>query len=64
VVAVGPQSQHVQPTVGPEAHAGSNWIKPGDEWGTFFRLDKPGQWVFQVKLGSDTASLLLAVNAA
>jgi hypothetical protein len=64
VVAVGPASQQVKPTVGPEAHASSNWIKPGEEWGTFFRLDEPGKWVLRVKRGSDTASVPITVTAA
>lgn len=61
VVAVGPGAQEVPPVSGPTQHYGSNWNRPGDEWGTFFRLDEPGQWVFRVRRGSATASLALAV---
>ncbi|HZD72327.1 MAG TPA: hypothetical protein VE776_00285 [Actinomycetota bacterium] len=31
-------------TFGPQAHAGSNWKRPGQEWGTGFVFPKPGCW--------------------
>lgn len=64
VTAVGPESQRVVPIAGPTEHFGSNWERPGDEWGTFFRLDEPGEWVLQVQRGSDTASLPITVTPA
>ena len=64
VTAVGPESQRVAPIAGPTAHYGSNWERPGDEWGTFFRLDESGEWVLQVQRGSDTASLPITVTPA
>lgn len=64
VVAVGPQSQQVEPVSGPEEHVSSNWVKPGEEWGTFFRLDEPGEWVLRVNRGPNTASLPITVIAA
>lgn len=57
VVAVGPRSREVPPVSGPTPHFGSNWSRPGDEWGTVFRLDEPGQWLLRVERGSATASL-------
>jgi hypothetical protein len=63
VVAVGPQSQRVEPVSGPTEHTGSNWARPGEEWGTFFRLDEPGEWVLRVERGPDTASLPITVTA-
>lgn len=42
VVAAGPLSQRVEPVSGPTEHVGSNWARPGNAWGTFFRLDEPG----------------------
>ena len=63
VVAVGPSSQQVPPVTGPTQHFGSNWDRPGDEWGTVFRLDQPGRWRLQVSRGSATASLVLMVGA-
>lgn len=61
VVAIGPRSQRVPPLAGPTQHAGSTWDRPGEEWGTFFRLDEPGPWRLQVRRGTATASLALVV---
>lgn len=61
VVAVGPRSQQVPPESGPTQHVGSNWDRPGEEWGTIFRLDEPGQWRLQVRRGDAAASLPVAV---
>ena len=44
VVAVGPQGQHLAPVWGPEAHLGSNWERPGGEWGTGFTFPVAGCW--------------------
>ena len=64
MTAVGPESQRVVPIAGPTGHHGSSGERPGDEWGTFFRLDEPGEWVLQVQRGSDTASLPITVTPA
>jgi hypothetical protein len=34
VSAEGPAGQRVRPSWGPEAHGGSNFDRPGDEWGS------------------------------
>ncbi|MDX6326725.1 MAG: hypothetical protein QOK15_3079, partial [Nocardioidaceae bacterium] len=34
--AIGPDGQHHAPVWGPEAHSGSNWARPDEEWGTGF----------------------------
>ena len=31
-------------TFGPEPHPGSTYNRPGDEWGTGFKFEKPGCW--------------------
>jgi hypothetical protein len=31
-------------TFGPEEHTGSNWNRPGDEWGTGFVFPEAGCW--------------------
>ena len=61
VVAVGPGSQEVPPVSGPTKHCGSNWGRPGEEWGTFSRLNEPGRWQLRVQLGSSTATLPVEV---
>jgi hypothetical protein len=44
LVAIGPQGQHVAPDWGPQAHSGSNWNRPGDEWGAGFTMPVTGCW--------------------
>jgi hypothetical protein len=44
VVARSPRGGTIHPIWGPEAHGGSNWTRPGDEWGTGWRLPTPGCW--------------------
>ncbi len=44
LVAIGPQEQHIQPDWGPEAHLGSNWNRPGNEWGAGFTFTAAGCW--------------------
>jgi hypothetical protein len=34
----------IAPMQGPQAHLGSNWDRPGDEWGTEFVFPQPGCW--------------------
>ena len=63
VVAVGPESQEVLPLSGPTEHFGSNWDRPGEEWGTLFRLNEPGRWQLRVERGSSTATLPVEVAA-
>jgi hypothetical protein len=36
-------------TFGPEAHSGSTFERPGDEWGTGFLFDVPGCWHLDVR---------------
>jgi hypothetical protein len=62
-LAVGPDDQRVAPVSGPTEHFESNWARPGDEWGTFFRLDEPGVWELRVERCRDTASLPITVIA-
>lgn len=44
VAAIGPQGQQLDPDWGPEEHGGSNWDRPGDEWGTGFTFAVAGCW--------------------
>jgi len=36
--------KQVKPVWGPEDHGGSNWDRPGYEWGTGFSFPTPGCW--------------------
>ncbi len=34
ISATGPDGATIEPVWGPDAHGGSNWGRPGEEWGT------------------------------
>ena len=55
--AIGPDNAIAVPDWGPEAHLGSNWDRPGDEWGTGWTLPDAGCWTFRVTRGNQTATL-------
>ncbi|MEU7830421.1 MULTISPECIES: hypothetical protein [unclassified Nonomuraea] len=42
VTAALPDGTRAKPTFGPEQHTGSNWQRPGEEWGTGFVFPKAG----------------------
>ena len=44
IVALGPNGMKVPPSQGPSEHLGSNWNRPGDEWGTVFTFPVAGCW--------------------
>jgi hypothetical protein len=44
LTATGPGQRHLRPAWGPEPHGGSNWDKPGKEWGSAFDFTAPGCW--------------------
>jgi hypothetical protein len=46
---------------GPDAHGGSNWGVPGDEWGTGWTFPEAGCWTFTVTRGSEVARLTVEV---
>jgi len=48
---------------GPEAHGGSTYHRPGDEWGTGFTLDRPGCWELRFSRGSSHASVWIDAAA-
>ena len=51
--AIAPDGIRVPPVWGPDAHAGSNWNRPGSEWGAGFVFTQPGCW--QIHAGSPPA---------
>ncbi|HEU0002257.1 MAG TPA: hypothetical protein VFQ36_15245 [Ktedonobacteraceae bacterium] len=44
IVASGPSGMKVSPSQGPDGHMGSNWNRPGDEWGSVFTFPIAGCW--------------------
>ena len=64
VVARGPDASQLAPASGPDPHGGSNWQRPGDEWGTRFVFPQPGCWQLLVTRGASlSATLWLMVGA-
>ena len=47
-----------------EYHGGSNWERPGQEWGTGFNFPEPGCWTIRVSYGETTGTISLDVLAA
>ena len=44
IMALGPHGMKVLPSQGPDRHLGSNWNRPGGEWGTVFTFPVAGCW--------------------
>lgn len=53
--SIGPSGERIKPEWVKE-HFGSNWQRPGDEWGTAFRFSTPGCWTVRVTRGGDDAA--------
>jgi hypothetical protein len=53
-----------QLTFGPEAHGGSNYVRPGDEWGTGWIFPTPGCWDVHLARGTLDGHVWLQVQAA
>lgn len=53
----------IRPIWGPDYHGGSNWERPGDEWGTGFNFPKPGCWTLTVTRGVTIGEIRLDVLA-
>jgi hypothetical protein len=53
--ATGPDGRRIGLAWGPGLHGGSNWNRPGTEWGTGFTFPTPGCWTVHVRVGSHTA---------
>jgi hypothetical protein len=62
VRAVDPEGRSHEPTVGPTAHGGSNFDRPGDEWGTFFDFHIPGCWKLHAERDDTKATLTVRVG--
>ncbi len=44
VTSTSPSNQPGVLTFVPESHSGSNYTRPGEEWGTGFKFDEAGCW--------------------
>ena len=46
---------------GPEAHSGSSYVRPGDEWGVGYRFTQPGCWHLHLGRADGEGDVWLAV---
>jgi hypothetical protein len=60
IEAAGPDGLAIAPDWGPDLHSGSNWERPGDEWGTGWTFPEPGCWTLLLQRGE--AQALLSVD--
>lgn len=60
--AIGPDDQTIQPDWGPDPHGGSNWDRPGLEWGSGWTFPTTGCWAMQLHHGGQTATLTALVE--
>ena len=51
----------ILPVWGPEYHGGSNWERPGSEWGTGFNFPEPGCWTITITRGTTMGEIALDV---
>lgn len=60
--AVGPGGLVIGPVDDPFFHSGSDWDRPGDEWGTGWEFPVPGCWTIRVESGGATAEISIDVE--
>jgi hypothetical protein len=61
LLVIGPGGQRHRLEWGPEQHGGSNWDKPGLEWGSGCVFTVPGCWNLRAIRGHATANVWLRV---
>jgi hypothetical protein len=62
VKAYSPSGAMLAPDWGPQMHDGSNWDRPGDEWGTKFVFPTAGCWDLHVTRGQASGDLWMDVK--
>jgi hypothetical protein len=60
VVGFGPHEQHLLP-LSLQEHGGSNWNRPGSEWGTVFNFPATGCWDLHVTGGTMVGDIWIVV---
>ena len=61
--AISPDGRQHPLACGPDTRGGSNWDKPGDEWGAGYVFTAPGCWDLCAIGGHATADVLIRVVA-
>jgi hypothetical protein len=62
LTAVAPDGSRIAP-YSLEAHAGSTWERPGDEWGSGFTFSRAGCWQLHAIRDSETGDLWLLIRS-
>lgn len=61
VIGLGPRGQHLLPIFLDE-HSGSDWDRPGDEWGVVFNFPVAGCWDVHVTSGTTAGDVWIVVS--
>jgi hypothetical protein len=64
LTATGPDGKPGRLTFGPEPHGGSDYTRPGEEWGAGYHFTKAGCWHLRATRGSAVADVWLSVRRA
>ncbi len=62
IAAYSPSGGQIAPDWGPDEHGGSNWARPGDEWGVGFTFPTPGCWDIHVTRDNAAGDVWLDVK--
>lgn len=62
LIALGPHGLRLAPLFGPEKHAGSDWSRPGDSWGSGFNFPIGGCWDLHVTRGTAVGDVWLIIS--
>ena len=62
LAATSPSGTTTGPASGPQEQ-GSNWNRPGDEWGSSFVFPEPGCWQIRASRDSGVADLWIVLNS-
>jgi len=63
LTTTGPDGREHPLTWGPALHSGSNYNRPGDEWGAGYRFARPGCWTLEAQRGRASARVWLDIAA-
>ncbi len=55
--STSPSGRMKAPIEGPTPHDGSDFVRPGEEWGSFFSFDEAGCWTIEVVRGDVHATV-------
>ncbi len=61
IIGLGPNGQHLQP-LSIDEHSGSDWNRPGVEWGTVFNFPVKGCWDLHVAAGTPVGDVWIVVS--